>query len=238
MDYPKFSASTVHLDHITTALNCLTPFGGNYDDTSISGYSNGSNNISHNPNKTGSNVGTGGSFSINNDDVMIYIDRDGLSFIRDYQSSIRIQLLLSRELFLSYSYNNDQTTLTTTTNTNDSNSNNSLLDESDCMKLCIKLSHLLDTINVVNKNQDDVIECTMNYDGYGSVFSLILQDSLVEERVNYSTYLFNETLKDKEAELLQLQQDLIQFECITTGDALYSALRDLKEFNAKECYLL
>ena len=33
MDITQFSASTVHLDHITTALNCLTPFGGNYDDS-------------------------------------------------------------------------------------------------------------------------------------------------------------------------------------------------------------
>ena len=234
MDSPKFSASTVHLDHITTALNCLTPFGGNYDDSSNYGYSNTSTNTSYNLNKVGYNIGSGGSSSVSNDDVMIYIDRDGLSFIRDYNGSIRIQLLLSRELFLSYSYNNVQAT---TMHASNNNNNNDMLDESDCMKLCIKLSHLLDTINVVNKNQDDIIECTINYDGYGSVFSLILQDSLVEEKVSYSTYLFNEALKDKEAELLQLQRDLIQFECIIKGDILYNALRDLKEYNAKECYL-
>ncbi|KAK5781990.1 Rad17p PWA37_002329 [Arxiozyma heterogenica] len=237
MDFPRFSASTVHLDHITTALNCLTPFGGNYDDSSNSGYSNTSTNISHNLNKVGYSIGGGGSSSINNDDVMIYIDRDGLSFIRDYHGSIRIQLLLSRELFLSYTFNDDQTISTTVDASDSHHNNNNILDESDCMKLCIKLSHLLDTINVVNKNQDDIIECTMNYDGYGSVFSLILQDSLVEEKVSYSTYLFNEALKDKEAELLQLQRDLVQFECIIKGDILYNALRDLKEYNAKECYL-
>lgn len=237
MNFPRFSASTVHLDHITTALNCLTPFGGNYDDFSNSGYSITSTNISHNLNKVGYSSGGGGPSSINNDDVMIYIDRDGLSFIRDYHGSIRIQLLLSRELFLSYTYNDDQSVPRTVDASDSHDNNNTILDESDCMKLCIKLSHLLDTINVVSKNQDDIIECTMNYDGYGSVFSLILQDSLVEEKVSYSTYLFNEALKDKEAELLQLQRDLIQFECIIKGDILYNALRDLKEYNAKECYL-
>ncbi|CAL9731535.1 DNA damage checkpoint control protein Rad17p [Monosporozyma unispora] len=221
MDITRFSASTVHLDHITTALNCLTPFGGNYDDSN-----NGLlNNLNNKDNSNNSNS------NINNDDVMIYIDPDGLSFIRDYNSVIRIQLLLSRELFVSYSYNNEHDP------TRHYDPAQEKADGDDCMKLCVKLSPLLDTINVVNKNQDDVIECTMNYDGYGSMFALILQDSLVEEKVKYSTYMFNEAMRDKDAELLQLQRDAVQFECIIKGDILYNALKDLKELNAKECYI-
>lgn len=220
MDITQFSASTVHLDHITTALNCLTPFGGNYDDSN--GGLTANLNINDNLNNSNSN---------NNDDVMIYIDPDGLSFIRDYHNVIRIQLLLSRELFVSYSYRNDNDTTRRNGGVQQDN------DDEDCMKLCIKLGHLLDTINVANKNLDDVIECTMNYDGYGSMFGLILQDSLVEEKVKYSTYMFNEAMRDKDAELLQLQRDAVQFECIIKGDILYNALKDLKELSAKECYL-
>lgn len=48
----KFSASTVHLEHITTALSCLTPFGSK-------------------------------------DDVLIFIDADGLSFVRENNHVIK-----------------------------------------------------------------------------------------------------------------------------------------------------
>ncbi|CAI4065330.1 hypothetical protein SUVZ_08G3860 [Saccharomyces uvarum] len=171
----KFSASTVHLEHITTALNCLTPFGAK-------------------------------------DDVLIFIDADGLSFVRENNHVIKIQLLLSRELFMSYSYRNET---------------------EDHMKLCVKINHILDSVSVMNRNSDDIVECTLSYDGHGSPFVLIFEDSFISERVEYSTYL----IKDFDTDGLELDRERISFEAIIKGEALYSALKDLKEIGCKECYV-
>lgn len=171
----KFSASTVHLEHITTALNCLTPFGAK-------------------------------------DDVLIFIDADGLSFVRENNHVIKIQLLLSRELFMSYSYRNET---------------------EDHMKLCVKINHILDSVSVMNRNTDDIVECTLSYDGHGSPFVLIFEDSFISERVEYSTYL----IKDFDTNGLELDRERISFEAIIKGEALYSALKDLKEIGCKECYV-
>lgn len=143
----KFSASTVHLEHITTALNCLTPFGAK-------------------------------------DDVLIFIDADGLSFVRENNHVIKIQLLLSRELFMSYSYRNET---------------------EDHMKLCVKINHILDSVSVMNRNTDDIVECTLSYDGHGSPFVLIFEDSFISERVEYSTYL----IKDFDTNGLELDRERI-----------------------------
>ncbi|CAI4052403.1 hypothetical protein SKDZ_15G4990 [Saccharomyces kudriavzevii ZP591] len=171
----KFSASTVHLEHITTALSCLTPFGSK-------------------------------------DDVLIFIDADGLSFVRENNHIVKIQLLLSRELFMSYSYRNET---------------------EDHMKLCVKINHILDSVSVMNRNSDDIVECTLSYDGHGSPFVLIFEDSLISERVQYSTYL----IKDFDTNGLDLDRERISFEAIIKGEALYSALKDLKEIGCKECYV-
>lgn len=171
----KFSASTVHLEHITTALSCLTPFGSK-------------------------------------DDVLIFIDADGLSFVRENNHVIKIQLLLSRELFMSYSYRNET---------------------EDHMKLCVKINHILDSVSVMNRNSDDIVECTLSYDGHGSPFVLIFEDSFISERVEYSTYL----IKDFDTNGLELDRERISFEAIIKGEALHSALKDLKEIGCKECYV-
>ena len=177
----KFSASTVHLEHITTALNCLTPFG-------------------------------------TKDDVLIFIDADGLSFVRENNHVIRIQLLLSRELFMSYLYRSEV-----------------IEDEEGAnhMKLCVKINHILDSVNVTNRNLDDVVECTISYDGHGSPFVFIFEDSMILERVEYSTYV----IKDMDNTGLTLDKDHVIFECIMKGDVLYKALKELKEIDCKECYV-
>ncbi|SMN21625.1 similar to Saccharomyces cerevisiae YOR368W RAD17 Checkpoint protein, involved in the activation of the DNA damage and meiotic pachytene checkpoints [Maudiozyma saulgeensis] len=179
----RFVATTVHLDHITTALNCLTAFGLK-------------------------------------EDVLIYIDRDGLSFVRENNHVIKIQLLLARELFISYSYN-------------DARDDNDDENSEGYMKLCVKINHLLDSVNIMNKNIDDIVECTMSYDGNGSPFVLIFEDSMISERVEYRTYV----IKDIDNTGLILDKEHMMFECIIKGDILYSALKDLKETNCKECYL-
>ncbi|CAI7358920.1 AVN_collapsed_G0052410.mRNA.1.CDS.1 [Saccharomyces cerevisiae] len=171
----KFSASTVHLEHITTALSSLTPFGSK-------------------------------------DDVLIFIDADGLSFVRENNHVIKIQLLLSRELFMSYSYRNET---------------------EDHMKLCVKINHILDSVSVMNRNSDDIVECTLSYDGHGSPFVLIFEDPFISERVEYSTYL----IKDFDTNGLELDRERISFEAIIKGEALHSALKDLKEIGCKECYV-
>lgn len=171
----SFSASTVHLEHITTALNCLTPFGSK-------------------------------------EDVLIFIDEDGLSFARECNHIIWIQLFLSKELFISYSYE---------------------CDDSDQTKLCLKINHLLDSVNVASRNADDAVECTLSYNGYGSPFVLTFEDSMISERVEYSTYLNGKF--DNSG--LELDRDQVLFECIVKGDILYAAIKDLKEIGCKECYL-
>lgn len=176
----RFVATTVHLDHITTALNCLTAFG-------------------------------------TKEDVLIYIDRDGLSFVRENNRVIKMQLLLAKELFMSYTYEADE----------------NIDEENDHMKLCIKINHLLDSVNILNRNTDDVVECTMSYDGNGSQFVLIFEDSLISERVSYSTYL----VKEIDNTGLILDKNQLIMECIIQGEVLYSALKDLKEIDCKECYI-
>ena len=122
-DGSRFVATTVHLDHITTALNCLTSFD-----------------------KT--------------EDVLIYIDRDGLSFVRENNHVIKMQLLLARELFMSYSYNDrdDRESVS------HSDVETTQVAEDRYMKLCVKINHLLDSVNIMNKSFDDVVECTISYD--------------------------------------------------------------------------
>ncbi|AQZ09110.1 RAD17 (YOR368W) [Zygosaccharomyces parabailii] len=171
----SFSASTVHLEHITTALNCLTPFGSK-------------------------------------EDVLIFIDEDGLSFARECNHIIWIQLFLSKELFISYSYENEDETQT---------------------KLCLKINHLLDSVNVASRNADDVVECTLSYKGYGSPFILTFEDSLISERVEYSTYLSGRF--DNSG--LELDRNQILFECIVKGDILHAVIKDFKEIGCKDCYL-
>ncbi|CCD23035.1 Rad17p NDAI_0A08830 [Naumovozyma dairenensis CBS 421] len=195
----KFSASTVHLDHLTTALNCLVPFV-----------------------KTGANK----------DDVLIYVDKDGLSFIRESNHVIRIQLYLSKELFLSYTYLNGSTTSSAIGN-NDSEEHRPDGGEDDHMEICVKINHILDSINVANRNIDDIIECTLSYNGDGYPFVLIFEDSFISEKVEYSTFI----VKDMDNFGLILDKEHIIFECIIKGDVLYKALKDLKEVNCKECYI-
>ncbi|CCF57485.1 hypothetical protein KAFR_0C04940 [Kazachstania africana CBS 2517] len=178
----SFSATTVHLEHITTALQCLTPFGIK-------------------------------------EDVLIYIDKDGLSFVRENNHSVKIQLLLSRELFMSYCFDE----INGTEDNNDANN----------MKLCVKINHILDSVNVANRNLDDIVECTLSYDGEGTPFVLIFEDSMISERVEYSTFL----IKDMDNSDLQIIRDEIVLECIIKGDVLYSALQDLKDINCKDCYI-
>lgn len=170
-----FSASTVHLDHITTALSCLTPFG-------------------------------------TKEEVIVLVDSEGLSFIRELNHVIRIQLFLSRELFISYSYGKEAGVQT---------------------RICIKINHLLDSFGVANRNVNDIVECTLSYEGYGSPFALIFEDSMISERVEYSTYL----VQGMDTEGLELDRDQVTFECIIKGDVLYAALKDVKETGCKECYL-
>lgn len=170
-----FAASTVHLDHITTALNCLTPFG-------------------------------------TKEEIVIFIDADGLSFVRVLNHVMRIQLFLSRELFMSYSYQGP-------------------VDEQT--KVCVKINHLLDSFSVANRNHDDVVECTMSYNGYGSPFLLIFEDSTISERVEYSTYL----TQGLDEGGLEIDRDQVIFECMIKGDVLYAAMNDLKETGCKDCYL-
>lgn len=191
-DGSRFVASTVHLDHITTALNCLTSFD-----------------------KT--------------EDVLIYIDRDGLSFVRESNHVIKMQLLLARELFMSYSYNDRDDSEDET----DSDVETTQVSKDKYMKLCVKINHLLDSVNIMNKSFDDVVECTLSYDGTGSPFVLMFEDSLISERVEYKTYV----IKNMDNAGLILDKDHMIFECIVKGDVLYSALKDLKEINCKECYI-
>lgn len=174
----SFSASTVHLEHLTTALQCLVPFGSK-------------------------------------DDVLIYIDSEGLSLVRRVNRVIRIQLLLSRELFASYHYENDSGSLST--------------------RVCLKINHLLDSVNLVYKNSDDIVECTMHYEGPGTPFELIFEDTYVSERVQYSTYLIKE-LDDWERGL-EIDKTEIVMEALIRGDVLHAAIKSLKEINCKDCYL-
>lgn len=183
----RFSASTVHLEHITTALACLTPFGVK-------------------------------------EDVLIYIDKDGISFVRENSHVIMIQLLLSKELFMTYSYQDDAEAQEEEENT---------AEGEDHMKLCVKINHILDSVSIANRNPDDIVECTISYDGNGSPFVLIFEDSMISERVEYSTYL----IKDMDNSALQLSRNEVILECIVKGDVLYNALKDLKEINCKECYI-
>ncbi|SCU78952.1 LADA_0A08790g1_1 [Lachancea dasiensis] len=174
---PLFSASTVHLEHITTALNCLRPFG-------------------------------------TKDDVLIIIDKDGLSFARENNRVISIQLYLSKELFICYRYNAQD-------------------DNPDAhTKVCLKINHILDSVSVVSRDKDDIVECTLSYDGEGSPFVLIFEDSVITEKVEYSTYL----VKEWDATGLELDTNAVTSECIMKGDVLYGALQDLKEIGCKECY--
>ncbi|CEP64885.1 Rad17p LALA0_S14e01464g [Lachancea lanzarotensis] len=173
-----FSASTVNLEHITTALNCLTPFG-------------------------------------TKDDVLIIIDRDGLSFARQNNKVISIQLYLSAELFVSYSYNPPN---------NDPDAHH---------KVCVKIHHILDSVSVASRDKDDIVECTFSYNGEGFPFILIFEDSVITEKVEYSTYL----VKEWDSTGLELQADAVTMECILRGEVFYNALQDMKEIGCKECYL-
>ncbi|GAV47730.1 hypothetical protein ZYGR_0I00260 [Zygosaccharomyces rouxii] len=168
-----FSASTFHLDHITTALNCLTPFD-------------------------------------NKQDVLIFIDEDGLSFARECNHTIRIQLFLSRDLFASYSYHNE------------------LGDQST---LCVNMNYLLNSFNVAHRNVDDALESTLSYNGPGTPLQLIFEDSLISESVEYHTY----HVSSLDTIGLKLDRDQVLFECIVKGDVLYSAIKDLKEIGCRGC---
>ncbi|AET39813.1 Rad17p Ecym_5010 [Eremothecium cymbalariae DBVPG len=180
LDSVLFSATTIHLDHMMTALNCLTPFG-------------------------------------QRDDVIITIDRDGLSFACENNHSIKIQLFLSKELFQYYNYRGDA----------DGE------DEDSHVKLSMKVNHILDTVSVANRDKDDVMECTLSYNGDGYPFVIILEDSMITEKVEYSTYLLN----DIDSTGLELDRTRLDFECIIKGDILHSALKDLKEIGCKDCYI-
>ena len=88
-------------------------------------------------------------------------------------------------------------------------------------------------MSVANRNLDDIVECTLSYNGYGSPFVLIFEDSLISERVEYSTYL----IKGMDNTGLELDRNQLVLECIIKGDVLYTALKDLKEIGCKECFI-
>ncbi|CCE64507.1 hypothetical protein TPHA_0H03040 [Tetrapisispora phaffii CBS 4417] len=189
----KFSATTVYLEHLTTALSCLVPFG-------------------------------------NKDDVLIFIDKDGLSFVRDNNHVIRIQLFLSRELFMSYSFENEIANDQSASEAGAGTHNEQMEDH---LKVSVKINHILDSVSIINRNVDDIVECTLFYNGYGTPFVLAFEDSLISERVAYSTYL----TKEIDNTGLELDRSQIIFECMVKGDVLYTALKDLKEIGCKECYI-
>ncbi|CDO95221.1 unnamed protein product [Kluyveromyces dobzhanskii CBS 2104] len=173
-DLPEFYATTVYIDHIVTALNCLIPFGVK-------------------------------------DEMLVTITNDGLSFARENNHVIKIQLVLSRELFQTFHYSPPE-------------------DASET-RVSLRLDHVLDSLNITN-DRSDVIECTLSYNGDGTPFILIFEDSMITESVEYSTYL----LKDLDNTGLVLDRSQLQFECIIKGDVLYNALHDLKEIGCKDCY--
>ncbi|GCF00009.1 cell cycle checkpoint protein rad17 [Zygosaccharomyces mellis] len=168
-----FSASTFQLDHITTALNCLTPFD-------------------------------------NKQDVLIFIDDDGLSFARECNHTIRIQLFLSRDLFASYFYRNELGEQST---------------------LCVNMNYLLNSFNIAHKNTEDALESTISYNGPGTPLQLIFEDPLITESVEYHTY----HVSSFDSMGLKLDRDQVLFECIIKGDVLYSAIKDLKEIGCRGC---
>ncbi|AMD20568.1 HDL176Wp [Eremothecium sinecaudum] len=174
-----FSATSIHLDHITSTLNCLMPFG-------------------------------------QKDDVLVTIDKDGLSFVRENYHSSKIQLFLSKDLFQHYCYN-------------------PAIDNPDAFtKLSIKINHIFESLSIAsNRSNDDIVECTLSHNGEGTPFILIVEDSLITERAEYSTYF----ISDVDNTGLVLDRESLEFECIIKGDVLYSALKDLKEIGCKECYL-
>ncbi|KAL6938221.1 hypothetical protein ACO0RG_004765 [Hanseniaspora osmophila] len=192
-----FTATTVHLEHITTALNCLVPFGAK-------------------------------------EDVLIIIDEEGLSFASEKSHIIKIQLFLSKDLFTLYNFDSSKAPFE---------------------KVCVKLNHILDSVNVANNvnnsgtggssnsnnnnnnnnnDETDFLECTLSYDGDGTPFVFIFEDALITERMEYSTYLIKEM---DVFDILQIDLDRIEYECIIQGDILFNTLQDLKELDCKECYL-
>ncbi|KAL6939978.1 hypothetical protein ACO0QE_003856 [Hanseniaspora vineae] len=186
-----FTATTVHLEHITTALNCLVPFGAK-------------------------------------EDVLIIIDEEGLSFASEKSHIIKIQLFLSKDLFTLYHFDSGRAPFE---------------------KVCVKLNHILDSVNVANNannsgnggntlsnnnDETDFLECTLLYDGDGTPFVFIFEDALITERMEYSTYLIKEM---DVFDILQIDLDRIEYECIIQGDILFNTLQDLKELDCKECYL-
>lgn len=146
----------------------------------------------------------------NRQDVLIFIDEDGLSFARECNHTIRIQLFLSRDLFASYSYHNE------------------LGDQST---LCVNMNHLLNSFNVAHRNVDDALETTLSYNGTGTPLQLTFEDSLVTESVEYHTY----HVPNFDSIGLSLDRDQVLFECIIKGDVLHSAIRDLKEIGCRGC---
>lgn len=181
MNKVKFTATTYHLDHITTALNCFT------------------------------------TNTTNKDFILVHIDQDGLSFIKQFNHNLKIQLLLSFELFNTYEFNQH-----TTGNNNESE------------QLCLKLNHLLNSLNILNKDLNDAIQCTLSYDGYGTPFILMFEETYIEETIKYPTYLLNES---NDINGLDLQKNHLLLECIVKGEIFHNALLDLKDINCSECYL-
>ena len=174
IEQPLFYATTLHIEHIVTALNCLLPFGAK-------------------------------------EDVLITIDKNGLSFTRENNHVIKIQLLLSKELFQSFHYEPEFEDVGT--------------------MVSLKIDHILDSASVSNERGDS-IECTLSYNGAGCPFMIIFEDSMITETVEYSTYL----IKDIDNTGFVLDRDQLQFECIIKGDILYNAFHDLKEIGCKDCY--
>lgn len=174
-----FVATTIHLGHITTALNCLTPFGVK-------------------------------------DDILIIIDEDGLSFAQENNHVIKIQLFLSKDIFQTYNYQPSPT------NSPDSYT-----------KVSVKINHILNSMSIINRDRDDIVECTISYNGEGSPFILIFEDALISEKVEYSTYM----LRNIDNTGLEIDRERLDFECIIKGDILYSVLKDLKEVGCKDCYI-
>ncbi|BAO40661.1 DNA damage checkpoint control protein RAD17 [Kluyveromyces marxianus] len=173
-ELPIFYATTVHLDHLVTALDCLIPFGIK-------------------------------------EEMLVTIDDQGLSFTRENNHVIKIQMVLSRELFQTFHYQPEN--------------------EGSVTKVSLRLDHLLDSLNI-NNDHDEIIECTLSFNGDGYPFTLIFENELITETAEYSTYL----LKDFDSTGLILDREQLQFECIMKGDILYNALHDLKEIGCKDCY--
>lgn len=103
-------------------------------------------------------------------------------------------------------------------------------------KLNIDFNTFMESFNIASSqySKDEIVKCTMYYNGYGSPFVVKFTDSIMTEKCEFGTFVDEDNL---DYEHLYIDSEMLLMEVLVSADVIYDSLNTLKDMNSEELYV-